>query len=534
MNMSRITYLAPIAVLGLCGCQTPGTDGIDAVPDGDPGPCATHNCIDASDFDASTDPEGGVTEDGSPDAETSDSSETEASSDAESDDSNDAALDLDGAVDADTDSAPWPPVCGDGWRDPAGEECDDGLGASSSDRACTQGCAVLDRLVADDAGARERRSSTRSRSLAAGPLGHAVAFIELPELGSGTGPRLGIATFGPVGQRLGTAYFEDALLDAEPALVALPDGDFALAFAAWSLEADGDATDIALARVSRDGSSVGPVQRANKLAELGQRSPDLVWSGTVLTVGWVGDDAVSGSGVAGRRICMRRFSDGLVPSDDQDSCETVAGEDVSHLTLTEMGQAVVTAWRQDDPEAGIGIKTPGWETLVPYTSPPEVGEGPVVVGLDIDTMLLVFTEGIGQQTAVVLGATGETVWGPTVLNEAIAPRFQPSGVDTIDGVYLSWQERADLLSPLDDDVYVQKLIWTGTNLLMEPAITLPHDPAHQASDQSAPRLTASPLAPFGALLASWNDHTSSNYVGEAAHGDVAISLIPTPIVRGGQ
>jgi hypothetical protein len=45
------------------------------------------------------------------------------------------------------------------------------------------------------------------------------------------------------------------------------------------------------------------------------------------------------------------------------------------------------------------------------------------------------------------------------------------------------------------------------------------------------RLASAPLAPYGALVAAWEDLTSTNYAGEPAHGDVAIELIPTPVVR---
>jgi hypothetical protein len=69
----------------------------------------------------------------------------------------DAAPDAEAGIDAaapmcaapDAGSAPsGPAVCGDGWRDPATEECDDGLGAApASGRACSAQCQALDELA---------------------------------------------------------------------------------------------------------------------------------------------------------------------------------------------------------------------------------------------------------------------------------------------------------------------------------------------------------------------------------------------------
>ena len=50
-------------------------------------------------------------------------------------------------------------------------------------------------------------------------------------------------------------------------------------------------------------------------------------------------------------------------------------------------------------------------------------------------------------------------------------------------------------------------------------------------DATLPALAATPLIPGGAIFAAWNDLTATNYPGEAPHGDVAFSLIPTPILR---
>jgi hypothetical protein len=85
---------------------------------------------------------------------------------------------------------------------------------------------------------------------------------------------------------------------------------------------------------------------------------------------------------------------------------------------------------------------------------------------------------------------------------------------------------------LYDDTWVQKLVWDGAALSAgASALSLPHDEAHRAGDQRAPALAAAPLGPYGALVAAWDDLTSTNYAGEAAHGDVVVALLPTPIVR---
>jgi hypothetical protein len=86
--------------------------------------------------------------------------------------------------------------------------------------------------------------------------------------------------------------------------------------------------------------------------------------------------------------------------------------------------------------------------------------------------------------------------------------------------------------PLYDETWLQKLVWDGAALAAAgPALALPHDEAHRSGDQSSPALAPAPLGPYGALVAAWEDLTSTNYAGEPAHGDVAVELIPTPVVR---
>lgn len=90
------------------------------------------------------------------------------------------AADAEAEADAPPDGPTGPNVCGDGWRDPINEECDDGVDpASDADRACTSWCTVIDRLASNNPSARERYLGAGRHPVAASQQGQAAVMMEL-------------------------------------------------------------------------------------------------------------------------------------------------------------------------------------------------------------------------------------------------------------------------------------------------------------------------------------------------------------------
>jgi len=50
-------------------------------------------------------------------------------------------------------------------------------------------------------------------------------------------------------------------------------------------------------------------------------------------------------------------------------------------------------------------------------------------------------------------------------------------------------------------------------------------------DEVTLSIVAVPHWPSGALAAAWTDLSGASFTGQAAHADVVIELIPTPVVR---
>jgi len=435
------------------------------------------------------------------------------------------APDAQAEPDAPPDGPTGPNVCGDGWRDPIHEECDDGLDpASTEDRACTSSCLVLDRLASSDAAARERRLGAGRHPVAAGPNGHAAVMVELVGE-AGDEARVVVHTFTPVGVRVGSASWPDVPLAADPVVAALPGGGFAVAYADYGV--DGDGLGIALRRVSGDGASVVSAGHANTTTDFSQHSPDILWSGTQLTVAWEDESTIP------RRGCTRRFDAQLAPVGPQ-VC-TALGPSVSRMSLGSLQAEAVLSWRQDEPAAtSYAIQMPGGTWISDPLDPPWFDETMALAPLDASTMLAVYTDGLGQQWAALIDEQGQELAEPVVLG---ASRYRPSLAATEAGVYLAWRRPAvpdsgGAWDPVLDELWLQRLSWDGVTLdaSAEP-IPLPRLPSHQHGDQAMPALAAAPYWPSGAVLAAWDDLTSENYGGEPDHGDVALELIPTPILR---
>ena len=338
-----------------------------------------------------------------------------------------------------------------------------------------------------------------------------------------------IHTFSTIGVRVGSGNCPGELLDADPVIAALPAGGYAVAYA--KLGVDDDGLGIALARVSGDGTVTPVSAPANSTTDFSQRSPDILWTGSQLVVGWEDESTIP------RRICTRRFNEQLLPTSGQE-CTTEALP-VSRVSLASLQGEAVTSWRADDNETSTyRVKFPSGIWTSPPVVSPAYDETIALAELDTDTMLAVYCDGLGQMHASLLDALGSDLGEPVVLNSGSSPRFRPALAATADGIYLAWREPVaepvpgDPWDPLFDELWLQRLVWDAGMLdtSAEP-IALPHNITHQNGDQARPALAAAPYWPSGAILAAWDDLSSNNFGGQAEHGDVVTELIPTPILR---
>jgi hypothetical protein len=420
------------------------------------------------------------------------------------------------------------------------EECDDGLGADAApDRACTQACVVTDRLVATDSAVLARRLGDGRHPLACSPAGHAVAFVETPFADAANGDRVAVATFGSAGERKAVARLATNSFEPSPVVAALPDGSYALAFAA--VVAAGASLDVQLAHVSSDGASVNLAGLANTTTDFGQHSPDLAWAGQELVVAWEDDSPPVSPSSSGRRICTRRFGADLTPLAASEQCDAVSQYFPSHIVLAAGAPGVLRSWRQDGGSLHqFVVAGSAWSTAIATSPSPTKDDAQALAWVDGTHALLVFTNGDGEQMAAAVSSSGAVAMSPTKLNPTPAPaRFAPSLAVTADGVYLAWREPAVLgdggWDPAYEELWLQKLVWTGSGLdtTTHAPIRLPRETSHRPGDQRTPQLAPCVLAPAGAVLGSWDDLTGTNYSTQSPHGDVVVELIPTPVVRGG-
>jgi len=430
----------------------------------------------------------------------------------------------DGSADVSPDTPVGPAVCGDGIRDPETEECDDGLdGDAGYDRACTSDCMVVDRTMLNDPLSKEHWLGGGHHPVAGGPLGHAVAMVELVD----STAAIVVTTYSPVGAWLGTAVVPNGLLDADPLLAALPNGDYALAYAA--LDTDGDELGIALTRVPQAGGPVSSMGAANENGAFTQRAPDIVWTGNELVVGWEDDNTIP------KRICTRTFDQALQPT-QPDDCG-LPGIQQSLLALAPTSLGVAKAWREEAATGATVVVTwnaSAWES--PSIGLPPGDERPALAELEPGRVLVVYGDEAGVEHAVVLDGNASAVAGPVDLNNAAIPRSTPSLAVTEDGIYLAWREPAadpdpDAgWNPDYEELWLQRLGWDGAVLdVWQEAIPLPRLPGYQTGDQSRPALAAVPYSQGGALLAAWNDDNT----GAGQHGGVTVELVPTPVLRKG-
>lgn len=444
---------------------------------------------------------------------------------------------VDDVADASAPEAPWPPQCGDGYRDPMSEECDDGLGTAPESRACTQDCEVFDRLATTASGAQQRWLASPG-AIAAGPAGYAVVMVEHLEHPNDLEPRLAVALFDMAGRHLGVSHLKGVDFDVAPALAQLPSGDFALVVSQMGLDAEG--LGLGLYRVSASGGHPEFVSVVNESAAYGQHGPSAGWSGTELVVAWLDDSPAWNPQASGRRVCSKRFGSTLAVVGDESCFDETTGWP-SDLAIA-AGASTAIAWREfqgyDDV---IVVEAEGWRWQSPLLAPTNAFEPPAIAWLDGSALLIVATEGDGVQRVGVIDSGVELVAFEAV-GSSSSPRFEPSVARTPDGIYMVWSEPEPApnggWSSTLGEVWLQKISWTGAqlDLISNTPIPLPRQSSHLQGDQHRPIVVAvndaAQAAPGGAVLTCWNDLTASNFQAQAPHGDVAMQQIPTPIVRG--
>lgn len=538
-----------LAALSGCGPGTadPATDSggdsaVEAEPVDDAGDEADSRLSEAS------------TEPDADDAGAVDVDEASAETDVSAPDADDtpdglAEAELDSTLsDQGSEASPYPPLCSDSYRDPSTEGCDDGLADAllGNARACNVLCQVVDRIVAGPSASAfrtngfgntdvaERWLGRGVHPVAGNAVGNATVWTELETADAGGEVRVGIATFDGNGIRQGVGGFEDVPFDAEPVVAALPDGTFAVAFNSASV--DGDGLGIALARVNADGTIAGDPIPANSTVSFEQHSPDIVWTGSKLVVAWEDESAIP------RRLCWRSFSATLVPSSSE-TCWAPNEAWGSSVALEPFAGDAVRSWREERTgDAGayavVVVANAGYSWTSPDLGLPSDDVTSAMAAIDSSHLLVVTTDAYGAMAATVLDDALSSVDEVTLSGGG---RFTPTVAVTADGIYVAWRESSQLLDsgvgwdPAYEDVWVQKLSWDGYELdaSAEP-ILLPSESSLSIGDQRRPTLAAVPYQSGGAMVAAWEDLTPDNYADECEHGDVIATLIPTPIVRGGQ
>jgi cysteine-rich repeat protein len=460
----------------------------------------------------------------------------------------DAAVDAepDASVEACPTTAPSPPVCGDGYRDPLTEECDDGNGSVPAD-SCSSECRVTDLLPVfgpmPEAGtipATMRRKLGKGRHpIAAGASGSAVAFVDYLS----TPPDINLKLLDPVGAPLPGILTIGAglnqLSDADPVVAALPGGKYA---AAWTdVNADGSDRGVAFRIVDPAAPPSGPPGHANAATAQNQEAPDIVWTGSEIVVAW--QDASTASGTNFFDIRARRFSVAGTPLGTEDVAVTSVRESLP--ALAGFGSGWAAAWRTaSGVNEAIGARAGSavW-SVGPFANGP-AGERPALVELDATRLLVVFSETTfagSQSVPRVRGALLDTqapglverfAIEPLVSEYSALPQYEPNVVRVGDRIYVAWRG-AGLSTWSSGDVWLKEVSWSGATStldLSEVEIPLTREPANRAGAQYRPALAASPLCPQGALVTAWDDH---GRVFGAIQGtpDFVVSFIPTPILR---
>jgi hypothetical protein len=467
-----------------------------------------------------------------------------------------------------------PPVCGDGRRDST-EECDDGLGASSSvGRSCSSTCQVEDELVVAQGGAAGAAGSGPLDGGDGGPTDAGLAIATSRSLGNGRHPvatsdttfavaylepeaqpiGMAMATFSSAGVATGTVNrfgAHSSLVDrSDPVLAGLPCDRYA---AAWTdFGGDGDGLGIALALVDPAVTPSGPPAHANTTTAYAQSDADIVWTGSQVVVAW----ADTSNAATGPDLRFRTFDANLAPTSAEQTLAATADVE-GDVTLAPFEGSWAAAWRDDTVGGGSGfeqirVHTGGTDwTVGPAFLPPSVAGKIALAELDSSHLLVVYPVGIDPgdtgvpnagsklQFAVVNFAQPGAVSGADLpINTAAEgsaaglSHAYPNAVRVGSTAYLAWWTAAAAGDPNGEELWLQPVGWNGVAVNWDAAaLPLPRSRAHQAGDQRMPALAASGLAPSGALVTAWND-LGKGFGGGEGNGDTAVTVQPLPLLRG--
>jgi hypothetical protein len=287
---------------------------------------------------------------------------------------------------------------------------------------------------------------------------------------------------------------------------------------------------------------------ANEVTFLSQSDPDLLWAGNTLVAAWVDYS----NPLNAPDVKVRRFDLDLEPLGPEEPLAATSRYE-GDVVLASFGGSWAAAWRSSaDGMETIEVRAGDSSWTVDPFLPGAAGDRPVLVELDPQHLLLVFTEGtaamdggvadVPRLRGAVLGAPG-----PTPSFE-IAPRVSPYDADASlgqaqpnalragDRIYISWRSSAVVEDPLGEEIWLKEIGFTinGSNVVLDLGlneIPLPRSDGHRAGDQRSPALVPVPI-PFGtAIAAAWMDYGPFG-AGSSAPGPV-VELLPTPILRVG-
>jgi cysteine-rich repeat protein len=438
------------------------------------------------------------------------------------------------------------PVCGDGWRDPATEECDDGLGNAAVRRGCSAQCKVLDELVVAgnvDAGLTNSRTLGVGRhTVAASTSSFGATYLDPNAL------TLSLATFSAKGVATGVVTLFSAqstvVQDSNPVVAALPCDRYAVAWTDYDSEG-GNELNVALRIVSPGTTPAAAPTIVNTVTSFSQFDPDIIWTGSELVLAWV-DDTDPATAPDLRYATFDGQGEAI--SGPQTLASTPDSE--ADVALAPFAGSWAAAWRDDvNGLETVRIKagTAQW-TVQPSFLPAPVNAKPALVALDATHLLVAYAVGLDStdsgvangsklQMAVLDAAAPTAVGGvdvPAMASGAAGlDQSQPNAVTVRGSSFLAWWTAAKPGDHNSEELWLKPLGWNGANLdLSQTEISLPRWAQARVGDQRLPGLAASTLPPGGAIVAAWDDLGRNLSAGEGS-GDVVVGLVPTPVLRTG-
>ncbi len=477
--------------------------------------------------------------------------------------------------------------CGDGFRNPSTEECDDGLRDASVRRGCSAACQVEDELAVAQIGG-DGGLANAPRTIGAGrhPIAtsnstFAVTYLETES----QPPALSLAVFSsnavPNYVLAHVNAGSTVLQDTNPVVAGLPCDAYAVAWTDYG--GDGDELGAAVALVQGGAIVNGPIF-ANATTIGSQFDPDLVWTGSELVAAWVDDSDVT----TGPDIRFRTFdATSLAASSEQILAATDDAE--ADVALTTFAGSWAAAWRDD----ASGLETirvhsgaTDW-TVGPAFLPSPVTSKPALVELDATHLLVAYAVGLaaagadggasdaggsdggsldagirdaglhdaGDAAAVDGGNANGTASAPSSkIQVAILSTASPGAVTGVDitasvssalrlsqaqpnvvnvngSLFLAWWTAAALGDPNGEETWLKALAWNGTTLATTQAeVPLPRWPQARVGNQRSPAMAVNASAPGGALVIGWDDLGNAIAAGEG-NGDVVVEMAPVPLLR---